>query len=136
MRWIVSLAGALAAAFTGAAAGGHFRPEPGSLVGQVHAPRIETAAAGRRAHAADAPEVELAANLDETPDYVVGTDWLPPPPEEEVQAEVQPRPSRLPPGEVQVAAAPAATDWGQDARQGPDYPSVSGGVVPDGVPYY
>ena len=45
MRWIISLAGGVAAAVTGAAAGGHFKPDAGSMVGQIHAPRLETAAA-------------------------------------------------------------------------------------------
>ena len=139
MRWIISLAGGVAAAVTGAAAGGHFKPDAGSMVGQIHAPRLETAAAGHRTPAPVAPEIELAAETGETPDYIVGTDWLPPPPppEEEVAPAVRPRPTRTPPGDVQVAAAPAAADWAQDAREGPDYPSVSGGgVVPDSVPYY
>ncbi|WP_374576035.1 hypothetical protein [Phenylobacterium sp.] len=85
MRWIIAGAGAIAAAFAGAAAGGVIKPEFGSLVGQLSAPRLVTASAGRRAAAEAETAPDAAdANTDDAsfdgnlPDYVVGTDWLPP----------------------------------------------------------
>lgn len=83
MRRIIALVGGFAAAVAGTAAGGLIKPEAGSLAGQINAPRLETAVAGARATVALVEDPGVDAYQGEVPDYVVGTDWLPPPFEED-----------------------------------------------------
>lgn len=147
MRWIISLAGGVAAAVTGAAVGGHFRPETGTLVGQIRAPRIETVQAGRRRHVDDQPAFDLASTA---PTYPIAPadqplyvdDSLPPPPpppEETPQVRRSVSPARLVAAPVLVAAAPAAPaagDWAQNAHQGGDPVEPEPVVIPERTPYY
>lgn len=77
MRWIIALAGVVCAIFAGTYAGDLVKPEVGSLVGQISAPRLETIATGRRVDTS-AEEAEPTLLDQDVPDYVVGTDWLPP----------------------------------------------------------
>lgn len=103
MRWIIALAGVVCAIFAGTYAGGLVKPEVGSLVGQISAPRLETIAAGRRV---DTPveNVEPTALGEDVPDYVVGTDWLPPPFDEDA---MQAEETEVDPVAVVSAAGPA-----------------------------
>lgn len=104
MRRIIALAGGLAAAVAGTVAGGLIKPEVGSLVGQISAPRLETATAGPRTAPDVAEDPGVDAYEGEVPDYVIGTDWLPPPFEEDTTPV---EPTEVAPVQVVTAASRA-----------------------------
>ncbi|MFN3522166.1 MAG: hypothetical protein ACK4YQ_07945 [Phenylobacterium sp.] len=140
MRRIIALAGGVAAAFAGTVAGGLIKPEMGSLVGQIHAPRLETAAAGRRAETTEAePEVDPFAA--DAPDYVVGTDWLPPSFDE---ASLQAEETEVDPMTVVTAAAPkprsapllAAGKTAEPLRTAPAAPALTAEAPAPAAPLF
>lgn len=135
MRWIIALAGGMAAAFAGTVAGGLVRPEVGSLAGQVASPRLETVSAGRRA-AAPVEEVAPTALGEEVPDYVVGTDWLPPPFDEEA---MQAEETEVDPMTVVSAAGPAPAPRArasQPLKTAPAGPVAEAAPAPPAAPLY